>query len=169
MEIDRICGSENWKDRLQASLPVLGHRNWIVIADSAYPAQARNGITTIATSADHSEVLGTTLHAIRECKHLNVDIYMDTEFKHVTEDDAPGIAALRRELKALIDDQVVNEVEHEQLIAKLDESARLFQVLVLKSTVTIPYASVFIHLNCGYWNPSAEERLRKSMSSRANV
>ena len=29
--------------------PVMGHRNWVVVADLAYPAQSRAGIETIAT------------------------------------------------------------------------------------------------------------------------
>ena len=33
--------------------PVLEHRNWIVIADSSYPAQTSAGIETIATNEDH--------------------------------------------------------------------------------------------------------------------
>ena len=39
----------NWRERLTEELPVLGHRNWIVVADAAYPAQCRPGIETLAT------------------------------------------------------------------------------------------------------------------------
>ncbi len=31
-----------WQQRLSERLPLLGHRNWIVIADSAYPCRAAN-------------------------------------------------------------------------------------------------------------------------------
>ena len=27
----------DWKNKLRRELPLLGHRNWIVIADAAYP------------------------------------------------------------------------------------------------------------------------------------
>ena len=33
-----------WRDKLTQNLSVMGHRNWIVVADSAYPAQNRPGI-----------------------------------------------------------------------------------------------------------------------------
>src|SRR5919202_365318 len=31
----------DWKQELAERIPLYGHRNWIVVADSAYPAQAR--------------------------------------------------------------------------------------------------------------------------------
>jgi len=36
-------------------------------------------------------------------------------------------------------------------------------VLVLKTTMTIPYSSVFIRLDCKYWSADAEKRLRARM------
>jgi len=36
-----------WESQLHRQLPLYGHRNWIVVADSAYPAQSRPGIETI--------------------------------------------------------------------------------------------------------------------------
>ncbi|MHC4500382.1 MAG: hypothetical protein ACYS21_14860, partial [Planctomycetota bacterium] len=42
----------HWQHKLASELPVMGHRNWVIIADSAYPAQSRAGIETIATGAD---------------------------------------------------------------------------------------------------------------------
>jgi len=32
-------------------LPLFGHRNWIVVADSAYPAHSMPGIETIVSGA----------------------------------------------------------------------------------------------------------------------
>jgi len=34
----------------------------------------------------------------------------------------------------------------------------------LKTNMTIPYTSVFFELDCGYWHPGAEERLREAMA-----
>jgi hypothetical protein len=41
----------SWQTKLEQELPLLGHRNWIVIADSAYPWQTAPGIETINTGA----------------------------------------------------------------------------------------------------------------------
>ena len=48
---------QTWEQRLQHLLPLLGHRNWIVVADSAYPAQSNPGIETIYTGEDHVQLL----------------------------------------------------------------------------------------------------------------
>lgn len=42
--------SAGWQTVLQEKLPLLGHRNWIVITDMAYPLQTKEGITTLYTS-----------------------------------------------------------------------------------------------------------------------
>jgi hypothetical protein len=145
-------------------LPLLGHRNWIVVADSAYPAQTSRGIKTIATSADHLEVLAKTLRAIAECRHVRARVYVDAEFRHVTEEDAPGVSVLRCELYGLLKNEMASDVGHEQIITRLDEDSRLYQILILKTTLTIPYTSVFMQLDCGYWSDAAEKRLRESLA-----
>jgi hypothetical protein len=34
------------------------------------------------------------------------------------------------------------------------------------TSLTIPYTSVFIRLECAYWKPDAEKRLREAMASQ---
>lgn len=159
--------TDAWEAELERWLPLLGHRNWIVVADSAYPAQSNPGIQTVATATDHIDVLEKTLTAIRECRHIHANVYIDAELKFVSEDDAPGVLGYRRSVHQMLNDRNICELEHEQIIAKLDACGRLFRILILKSTLTIPYTSVFLELDCKYWNPDAEERLRTSLASRA--
>jgi len=66
-------------------------------------------------------------------------------------------------LKVLLAEREVSMVPHEELIVKLDEAAKTFRVLVLKTNLTLPYTSVFLELDCGYWDSRAEAELRKSM------
>jgi FHS family L-fucose permease-like MFS transporter len=152
-----------WERRLKELVPVLGHRNWIVVADSAYPAQSNPGIETIYTGEDHLRLLGKVLDSIAAHHHVRAKIYLDAELQHVPEKDAPGVTGLRGELDRLLG-QNARVLGHEQIIAKLDESARLFNIVILKSTLAIPYTSVFLELDCGYWNPDAEERLRNALA-----
>jgi len=161
--------TQTWEQRLQRLLPLLGHRNWIVVADSAYPAQSNPGIETIYTGEDHVEVLAKVVQAINAAHHVRASIYMDAELKHVPEEDAPGVTALRDEIDRVLRGQNARVLEHEQIIAKLDESAKLFNIVILKSTLAIPYTSVFLELDCGYWNEGAEKRLRSSMATDAVV
>ena len=59
-----------WESKLSERIPLYGHRNWIVIADSAYPAQAREGIETIVVNADQLRVLKHVLAALDASKHV---------------------------------------------------------------------------------------------------
>jgi L-fucose mutarotase/ribose pyranase (RbsD/FucU family) len=155
-----------WESTLKRLLPLLGHRNWIVVADAAYPAQSNPGIETIVTEADHLLVLKATLDAVHNSKHVRANIYLDAEFKLVSKQDAPGVTTYRQQLVRLIGGRDTETLRHDEIIAKLDESGKLFRILILKSTLAIPYTSVFLELDCGYWNREAEERLRLSMARR---
>ncbi|MGA2218091.1 MAG: hypothetical protein ABSG51_08390, partial [Terracidiphilus sp.] len=79
------------------------------------------------------------------------------------EEDAPGVTAFRQDLYRILDDRNAREIDHEQIISKLDMSGRLFRILILKSTLTIPYSSIFLELDCGYWNSDSETRLRSAL------
>jgi len=159
--ITECAGS--WQSKLKSELPVLGHRNWILIADSAYPAQSRPGIETITTGAGQIEVVKTALKAVDDSKHVRATVYLDAEMEYVSVKDAPGIGAYRKELAALLARRTAKRVPHEELIAKLDEAAKTFNVLVLKTNLTLPYTSVFLELDCGYWSAEAEQKLRQSI------
>jgi len=153
----------DWQKKLAQELPVLGHRNWIVIADSAYPAQSRPGIETIATGADQIRVVKAVLSAVDDSTHVRANVYLDTESEFVSEKNAPGIDAYRNKLAVLLGKRRVNSLPHEEIIAKLDEAAKTFRVLVLKTNLTLPYTSVFLELDCGYWSAGAEGELRQAI------
>jgi hypothetical protein len=57
----------------------------------------------------------------------------------------------------------VHSLPHEQIIGKLDEAGQTFKVLIIKTTMTMPYTSVFLQLDCAYWGPEAEQKLRAAM------
>jgi len=66
--------SEAWEERLNELLPLYGHRNWIVVADAAYPAQSNPGIETLATGADQLDVVKTVLERIGACSHVRAHV-----------------------------------------------------------------------------------------------
>jgi L-fucose mutarotase/ribose pyranase (RbsD/FucU family) len=150
---------------LASRLALFGHRNWIVVADSAYPAQSNPGIETIVAGGGHIEAVKAVLERIGTSAHVRANVYVDRELDSVAENDAPGIAACRRQLLALLEGANVRQLAHEQIIAKLDECAQVFRVLIIKTDLTLPYTSVFFELDCGYWSAEAEERLRKAMQT----
>jgi len=156
---------QGWRALLANRMKAYGHRNWIVVADAAYPSQSRPGVETVATSECHLAVLEEVMKAVRGSKHVRAHVYVDKELAAVAEQDAPGIEAYRGALRALLGGQTPDPVLHEDLIAKLGEVSGNFDVLLLKSTQTLPYTTVFFELGCGYWSDEAESRLRDRMQA----
>lgn len=155
--------SETWRSTLHREIPALGHRNWVVIADSAYPLQTAPGIETVQTGATQEEVLRTVLQELSSAKHVSPAVFLDAELPFVSEGRAPGVTAYRRQLKELFGSLQTQSVPHEQLIKTLAEAGGTFHILVLKTTLTVPYTSVFLRLDCKYWAEEAEEELRQAM------
>ena len=71
------CGETNWRTIVDKSLPELGHRNWIVVADAAYPSQYSDGIHTIVTGEDYFTVLSYVLNQIEAVPHVKPSIKVD--------------------------------------------------------------------------------------------
>jgi hypothetical protein len=159
----RAFGQSSWERKVHKELPLLGHRNWIVIADSAYPLQTSPGVETLHTEADSLQVTKAILDELAQTKHVKPIIYTDTELKYVSEKNAPGISAYREALNKLLQDRSVQVLPHEQIIARLDEAGKTFKVLLIKTPLALPYTSVFLQLDCGYWNADAEKELREAM------
>jgi hypothetical protein len=157
--------AQSWRALLNDELPLLGHRNWIAIVDSAYPLQTSAGVETVETDADQLEVVKAVLNQLAHAKHVRPDVFTDTELMLVPESDAKGVTAYREALANLLSTTAAQSLPHEEIITKLDEAGKTFHVLVLKTRMTIPYTSVFIRLECAYWSDDAEKRLRDAMAA----
>lgn len=154
-----------WKAKLAADLPLLGHRNWILVVDSAYPLQTSPGIETIETNEGQVEVVRTVLGAINSSIHVRPIVYMDAELPFVPNADAPGASAYREEIGKVLKGYPVESMLHEKVLANIDQTSKLFHVLVLKTNMAIPYTSVFIRLDCKYWSADEEARMRARMQA----
>jgi len=152
-----------WMDTLNGYLPALGHRNWIVIADSAFPLQISPGIETIVTGEDHFAVLDKVLKAVDAAKHIRPKIWLDKELGFVTEDLAPGADEARRRLDEALKGRDAKPVLHADLIARLDEVGKTFKIVMVKTTLAVPYTTVFLELDCGYWPADNEAKMREKM------
>lgn len=152
----------DWRARFAHLLPLYGHRNWILIADSAYPAQV-GSIEVLATGEDHLSVVREVLEAVRTATHVRPLVRLDAELDAVTEDLAPGANVVKAGLQEVLADLAPEPVAHAELIERLGSVAQAFSVLVIKTTGTVPYSSVFVELDCGYWSAEAEAALRKRL------
>jgi hypothetical protein len=163
----KCCASESnpktsapsWKDELKSEIPLLGHRNWIVVTDMAYPLQTQPGIKTVYTNEAYMDILDFVYKEIEKAPHIKAAIYQDKELLLLNENLAKGIDALRQQMKALFGDNRTF-VAHEELIDRLDEVSRKFNVVILKSALTLPYTSTFFELDCNYWDSEREAKLR---------
>ena len=158
-----LIAQSNWQARVNESMPLLGHRNWILVVDSAYPLQSSPGVETIETNASHLDVLRYVLGAVNNSIHVRPLLYMDAELPFVPDDDAPGASTYRAQVQQILSGYTIESIPHERVIAQVDETSKQFHVLVLKTTMTIPYSSVFIRLDCKYWSADAEKRMRARM------
>ena len=165
MAEEKVGAATGWEEHLKALLPLFGHRNWIVVADSAYPAQSKPGIETIVAGGDQIEVVRRVRDAIAACAHVRANIYADKELGYVAESDAPGIDEYKMKLASVLQGAHLSYIPHEEIIGKLDRAALVFRILIIKTAMTIPYTSVFFELDCGYWSAEAEDRLRRAMKA----
>lgn len=163
LQVVPLEAQSNWQSRVVQTMPLMGHRNWILIVDSAYPLQSSPGVETVETNASQLDVLRFVLHAIDNSIHVRPLLYMDAELPFVPDEDAPGASAYRDQVHQVLSNYKVESILHERVINQIDETSKEFRVLVLKTTMTVPYSSVFIRLDCKYWSEDAEKRLRARM------
>jgi len=152
-----------WEQTLATYLPALGHRNWIVVADSAFPLQISPGIETIVTGEDHFAVLDKVFKMVDGAKHIRPKIWLDKELNYVTEDLAPGADETKKKLEKALEGRGAQPVLHEDLIARLDQAGKAFKIVMVKTTLAVPYTSVFLELDCGYWPSANEAKMRGKM------
>ena len=157
--------TRTWKNDFSETLPLLGHRNWIVVSDKAFPQQNTPGIVYINTNDSLLPVLQYVMQELKAAGHVKPVIYQDKELAFLTDNDAPGVKKLSGDVAALLQGQPVNTLLHDSVFAKLDATAGLFKVVVLKTNELVPYSSVLLQLDCAYWNPEKEAALRAKMAT----
>ena len=160
-----VYAQQGWQKKVNEELPLMGHRNWIVIVDSAYPLQSAAGVETIDTHQDQLVVLDFVLNAIKNSPHVRPLVHTDAELQYVPEEEAPGVDEYRQQLKIRLNGVPVDSILHQKLIDQLDDLSKTFHVLILKTTMTVPYTSVFLQLDCKYWSADSEEKLRRKMKA----
>lgn len=155
--------NNDWEVVLEETLPYLGHRNWILVVDKAYPAQSGAGIEVIYTGESLLDTLESVVDSLENSDHIAPIFYTDLEMDFMSEALMPGTDVYRAGLKEILAGQNALSILHNDVFPKIDEAAKLFKILVLKTNETVAYSSVFIELDCGYWGPVNEAKLRESM------
>jgi hypothetical protein len=157
---------KGWHQILEERLPYFGDQNWIVVADSAFPLRSAPGIETIVSSDSHVNTVRQVLDLLSKQMHVRPIIHTDLELEHLAEQDAPGISAYRQLLAGLVEkllpEPPARATYHISNVHTIDEAAKTYNVLIIKTNMALPYTPVFFELRAGYWSDAAEKRLRES-------
>ena len=144
----------------------MGARNWIVIAESSFPAYTGTGIRTMVSDKTSDEVLLDVLNMLEEEAHVVPRIMISSELRSITEDYAPGIKRYRNNINKMLPGRQHFELMSRTINSLIEDAARQFNVLVIKTKTSLPYSNIYIELDSGYWNSESETVLRKSLGSQ---
>jgi hypothetical protein len=160
--------SSNWQAIVQNRLPLYGHRNWIVVTDSAFPVYAAPGIETIVVNEDLPSVVKYVAKEISSTRHVRATVFLDQELQFIDEQDYPGVSGMRRQIVALFPKEQVSSIPHADAMTRIEEAAKTFRILFIKTSATIPHTSVFMRLDCGYLSDEVERKTRAAMAAAGN-
>ena len=151
----------SWRGAVDHQAAQLGYRNWIVIAEASFPAQSRPGVHQVMAPVEVPEALDYVLRTLEQTEDVHAQIYVTRELRSVENDYAPGIEGLRKRLKSSLHGHEATELDQQSLLTLMEDANRSFDVLVIRTQTALPYCSVFLELQPGYWDAESEARLRE--------
>lgn len=158
---------EPWRRSVREQAALLGHRNWIVVAEASFPAHSRKGVTQLAVPAEIPVALDQVLQSLEAIEHVRPRVFLANELGHVGNEYAPGVGGYRAQLDFSLHGHEVTRVDQSTLMTLLEDAEKTFDVLVVRTETALPYSSVFIELQHGYWDSDSEQRLREKMRGKA--
>ena len=150
-------------EKIGRELPLLGHRNWIVVTDMAYPLQMNPGIVTYYADRPYREVVRWVKQQIDAMPHVYAHVFRDEEYRFLEEGSCPGIDGLKREVGEIVPEGQIGFSPHEELLSRMDSVSRQYRVIVIKTPLVKPYTSVFWELDCRYWDQEKQRLLQDKM------
>jgi len=154
----------SWQAAVDRQAAQLGYRNWIVIAEASFPAHNRPGLRQVSAPVEVPEALDYVLNVLEETENVRANIYVTREVRAVENDFAPGIDEYRKRVKTAFHGHETTELDQQSLLTLLEDANRNFDVLVVRTSSALPYTSVFLELQPGYWDVDSETRLREKIA-----
>ena len=158
-----IADDSTWEAAVRRQVGQLGYRNWIVIAEASFPAHNRPGIRQMNAAVDVPQALDYVLKTLEQTENVRPQIYVSRELRSVENDFAPGIDELRKNLLNSLHGHETTELDQQSLLTLLEDASGSFDVLVIRTPTALPYSSVFLELQPGYWDVDSETRLREKI------
>lgn len=153
----------SWKGAVDHQVAQLGYRNWIVVAEASFPAHSRAGVRQVPAPVEIPEAVDYVLNALERTEHLRPRVYLTRELRSVENDFAPGVDVFRERILGSLHGHEVTELEQRSLLTLLEDANRSYDVLVIRTQTALPYTSVFLELQPGYWDADSESRLRDTI------
>ncbi|MEX1114414.1 MAG: hypothetical protein WEB53_04145 [Akkermansiaceae bacterium] len=153
-----------WQAAVDRQAGQLGYRNWIVIAEASFPAHSRPGVRQVNASVEVPEALDYVLGVLEQTENVRPHVYVTREVSAVENDFAPGIDDYRKRVELAFHGHERTGLDQQSLLTLLQDANRSFDVLVIRTTTALPYTSVFLELQPGYWDVDSETRLRDNIA-----
>lgn len=159
-----IENSRDWKGSVNQQVNQLGYRNWIVVSEASFPAHSRPGMRQVISDAEVPEVVDYVLNALEQTQHVRPQIYLTREMRSVENDFAPGMDTMRERIRDSLHGHEPTELDQQSLITLMESANQSYDVLVIRTPTALPYTSVFLELQPGYWDAESEDRLRQRIA-----
>lgn len=147
--------------KVAPNLLQLGARNWVVVADPAYPLPAGVGVVSITVPANTVDTFREVLDLLEIEGAVVPRIWVSHELSVVPEERAPGITRHRQELEKLLLGRFHYAVNSRVIDMQLAQAAKDFRILYIRTSTRLPYSSIAIELDSGYWNSDAEAEVQQ--------
>jgi hypothetical protein len=154
-----------WAGTVEREVDTLGIQNWIIVAESSFPVASRSGVRTLVVDGEIPEIVDFIVNHLEKSETVTPSFNTARELSFVSNDRAPGIDYLRKQLNGALHGHQVRQMDNRSLTLLAHSDASRYAVLVLKSKTALPYSSVFIELDSGYWDRESEDRLRQEMKA----
>ena len=152
-----------WAGTVEREVDALGIQNWIIVAESSFPVVSRGGVRTLVVDSEIPEIVDFVVNHLEKSETVTPSFNTARELPFVSNDRAPGIDQFRKKLDEALHGHQVLQMDNRSLTLLAHSDASKYAVLVLKSKTALPYSSVFIELDSGYWDRDSEDRLRQEM------
>jgi len=156
-----------WANAVDAEIKALGSYNWIIIADASFPALSTKGSHILVTPTNISGALDYTIQSIESLSHVRPRIYATRESLELSEANAPGIKSHTKAIQKAIAGRETINLSERTIKRLVLEAGKKYRILIIKTESTLPYSSIYLELESGYWDSEAETALRKGMKKQS--
>lgn len=156
---------EQTRDSISPQLQQLGARNWIVIADPTYPIPAGTGVQTMVVATGSLDTFREVLDLIEQQGSLTPRIWVNNEMEAITDNLAPGMELYNSAVNNLVSGRFCYRLDERIISSQVAEASQNFRVLFIKTPTQLPYSSIAIELDSGYWDSDSETEIRERLAA----